>query len=199
VIHIALLDDHPAVLAGLRRLVDSEPDLAVVGSAATVPELARRLNGTRPDVLVLDHDGARGDRLSHCARIKERPNPPGVVLYSAYIGPALGLAARVAQADAVVDKADDVQVLLSAIRAVANGERMLPPVPQHAYGAAVSRLDDEDLPIFAMLLDREPVDAIAATLDIERDEACWRVQRMIGRLRPKLRTARDEDPAARSR
>jgi DNA-binding NarL/FixJ family response regulator len=190
VIRIALLDDHPAVVAGLHRLIEFEHDLMVVASAATAPELARRLDGARADVLVLDHDPARGDGLSHCRRVKERPNPPAVVIYTAYSGPASILAAHAAHADAVVDKADDVRVLLCAIRAVAGGETMLAPLPREAFEAGVSRLADEDLPIFAMLLDREPVDVIAQTLGTDREAVTWRVHRIIGKLRPKLRDGR---------
>ena len=53
-LRIALLDDHPAVLTGLRRLMDSEPDLTVAAVAESAPELASELGGLRPDVLVLD-------------------------------------------------------------------------------------------------------------------------------------------------
>jgi two-component system, NarL family, response regulator DevR len=199
VIHIALLDDHPAVVAGLHRLIEPEHDLTVVAAGATAPELVQRLDGARADVLVLDHDPARGDAFAHCWRIKQRPHPPAVVIYSAYAGPASLLAARAAQADAVVDKVDDVRVLLAAIRAAARGETKLPPVPREAFEAAVNRLDDDELPIFAMLLEREPVDVIAHTLGTERSEVSWRVQRIIGRLRPKLRNKRDAHPAARDR
>jgi DNA-binding NarL/FixJ family response regulator len=189
-IRIALLDDHPAVIAGLRRLVEPEADLTVVAAAATAPDLARELNGGRADVLVVDHDPARVDGLMHCWRVKDRPDPPAVVIYSAYAGPGVVLTARAAQADAVVDKAGDVRLLLSAIRAVAGGETRLPPVPRDAFEVAVNRLEDDDLPIFAMLLDREPRDAMAATLGADRREVSWRVQRVIGRLRPRLRNER---------
>jgi DNA-binding NarL/FixJ family response regulator len=194
VIHIALLDDHPAVLAGLRRLIEAEDDMTVLAAAATAPELAERLAGARADVLILDHDPARADGLSRCRRIKDRPSPPAVVIYTAYAGPATVLAARAAHADAVVDKADDVHVLLSAIRAVAGGERLLPPVPRDAFEAGVSRLEDDDLPVFAMLLDRESVDAIADTLGTDRAEASWRAQRIVGRLRPRQPTLSSRSP-----
>ena len=76
-IRLALLDDHPAVLAGLRRLIEHEPDLLIVGAAASATDLALQLGGQRADVLVLDHDLARSDGLAQCRRIKDRPNPPG--------------------------------------------------------------------------------------------------------------------------
>ena len=153
-LRVALLDDHPAVLAGLRRLIDSEPDMKVGAVASSAAGLARELEGVRPDVLILDYDLAREDGLAHCRRIKSRPNPPGVIIYSAYAGPALTLAARVAQADAVVDKAAPVPTLLAAVRRVGSGHEALGSVPRDAFESAVARLEDEDLPVFAMLLDR---------------------------------------------
>lgn len=184
-LRIALLDDHPAVLAGLRRLIDAEPNLSVAAVAANAPELARELDGLRPDVLILDYDLARDDGLAYCRRIKSRPNPPAVVIYSAYAGPALTLAARAAQADAVVDKAEPVQSLLAAVRRAASGEVVMGAVPRDTFEAAVARLEDEDLPVFAMLLDREPSDSIADALRIDQAEVSRRAQRIVGRLRPR--------------
>jgi two-component system response regulator DevR len=189
---VAILDDHPAVLAGMRRLIEAEPDLYVAAAAPTAPELARRLGGVRPDVLVLDFDIARGDGLAHCRRIKNRPAPPAVVVYSAYASPGLALAARAAQADALVDKSAPVDALLTAIRLVAAGGTVIPEVPREAYEGAVSRIDDEDLPVLAMLLDREPVTAIADALRCDPSEVAWRAQRIVGRLRPSIRSRSEE-------
>jgi DNA-binding NarL/FixJ family response regulator len=193
-LRVALLDHHPAVLAGLRRLIDSEPDLTVAAVASTAHELAQELDGLRPDVLVLDYDLTRDDGLAHCRRIKSRPLPPAVIIYSAYAGPALTLAARAAQADGVVDKAEPVRTLLTALRSVALGEIVLPQVPRDVFEAAVARLEDDDLPVFAMLLDREPLDSIARALRTDQAEVGWRAQRIVGRLRPRL-GARAEDQA----
>jgi DNA-binding NarL/FixJ family response regulator len=191
-LRVALLDDHPAVLAGLRRLIDSEPDLTVAAVASTAHELAQALNGLRPDVLVLDYDLTRDDGLAHCCRIKSRPQSPAVIIYSAYAGPALTLAARAAQADGIVDKAEPVQTLLTAMRSVALGESVLPQVPRDIFEAAVARLDDDDLPVFAMLLDREPLASIAHALAIDEAEISWRAQRIVGRLRPRLGARADD-------
>jgi hypothetical protein len=70
---------------------------------------------------------------------------------------------------------------------VARGETHIPSVPPEAYESAAARLDDEDLPVLALLLDGEPIDAIAHALRTDRSEIAWRRQRIVGRLRPKLR------------
>ena len=190
-IRVALLDDHPAVLVGLQRVIEQVPDIAVIGAAPTAPELARALGDRRPDVVVVDHDVARSDGLAQCRRIKDRPHPPGVVIYSAFDRQALALVARVADADAVVDKAEPVSSLLGAIRTVARRETRLPSVPRGTYDAAAARLEGEDLPIFAMLLDGETTPAIAGALRMDAEEVAWRAQRIIGRLRPGAGRARE--------
>ena len=134
---VALLDDHPAVLAGLRRLVDAEPDLEVVAAGLAVGNVAQQLERTRADVLITDYDLGPDDGLAYCLRTKRRDDAPAVIIYSADSGPALTLAARAAGADATVDKAEPMSRLLAAIRAVVAGKRMLPAVPPHAFEAAV--------------------------------------------------------------
>jgi DNA-binding NarL/FixJ family response regulator len=141
---------------------------------------------------VLDYDLSRSDGLAYCRRIKNRPHPPRVVIYSAYAIPALTLAARVAQADGVVDKSGPVLALLTTIRRVAHGEIVIPTVPRDAYAAVIARIDDKDLPVLAMLLDGESLDAIADALRTDRAEVAWRAQRIIGRLRPRMRARADE-------
>jgi DNA-binding NarL/FixJ family response regulator len=181
---VALLDDHPAVLAGLRRLIDAEPDLEVVAAGPTPRDVARQLRGIGTDVLIADYDLGRSDGLAFCLRAKRRNESPAIIIYSAYGGPALTLAARAAGADALVDKAEPVGQLLAAIREVATGRRMLPAVPRAAFEAAVSRLEDEDLAVFAMLLDGNSPQAIAQALRTSQEEINRRTQRIVGRLRP---------------
>ena len=183
-IRLALLDDHPAVLVGLQRVIAQEPDIVIVGAAPSAPERARERGARRPDGVLVDHHVAPAARRAPCRRRKDRPQPPGVIVYSAFDKQTLALPARVAHADAVVDKAEPVSSLLAAIRAVARGETVLPGVPRGTYDAAAARLDGEDLPIFAMLLGGETPTAIADALRAQTEEIAWRAQRIIGRLRP---------------
>jgi DNA-binding NarL/FixJ family response regulator len=186
------LDDHPAVLAGLRRIIDAEPDLEIVAAGSAAEDVARQLERTPTDVLIADHDLGRSDGLAFCLRAKRREAAPAIIIYSAYGGPALILAARAAGADAIVDKAEPVARLLSAIRAVVAGKRILPAVPRRAFETAVSKLEDEDLAVFAMLLDGTPPQEVAQTLRTNEAEINRRTQRIVGRLRPVRGTALDD-------
>ena len=88
----------------------------------------------------------------------------------------------------------DLPTLLTAVRRAACGEVVMRAVPSDAFEAAVARLEDEDLPVFAMLLDREPYDPIAEALRIDPAEVSRRAQRIVGRLRPRRSVDLDNHP-----
>jgi DNA-binding NarL/FixJ family response regulator len=115
-IRVALLDDHPGVRAGRQAILATEPDLQVVGSAADEHALWPLLERARPAIVVLDLHHPGRDGLALCLQIKRQPDPPAVVLYSAYTSAALVVAAAVAGADAIVSKSSALTTLLEAIR-----------------------------------------------------------------------------------
>src|SRR5450755_3760925 len=53
-IRVQLCDDHALVRAGLRRLLDAEPDLTVVGESGNAEEAIAQARAEQPDVLLLD-------------------------------------------------------------------------------------------------------------------------------------------------
>src|SRR3954447_13004898 len=107
-IRVAILDRHPAVRAGVDALLRAQPGLAPVGTAAGAIELPSVLYRTDPDVVVLDD-------LALARRVKIESPRARVVLYAPRVTPELVLAAAVAGADGVFDKADDTRELLLAV------------------------------------------------------------------------------------
>jgi DNA-binding NarL/FixJ family response regulator len=181
-VSVLVVDDHPALRAGLEQLLDQEPGYRLLGAVSSEAELAIALQRDLPDVVVMDYALSRGDGLSACFRLKQRPHPPGVVLYSAYVDDIFAVPARLAQADAIVSKSDPVEVLLTAIDAVAEEETQVPAPDPEVIEAASSRLDAEDLPIVGMLFARVRVDDIATTLGLEPREVRSRALRIIGEM-----------------
>jgi DNA-binding NarL/FixJ family response regulator len=184
-IRIAVLDDHPAVLSGLQRVAERGTDLEPVAFVETEEELQSALDERRADVVVVDYDLGRGNGLAVCQQLKERRPPPRVVIYSAYAGPGLAIAARAAGADGLVHKSEPVAELLDAVRRVHDGAKRLPVLAPDQRRAAMSRLDDDsDVAVAAMLLVDTDHDAIADALDVRRDEVAWRARRIVARMRP---------------
>jgi DNA-binding NarL/FixJ family response regulator len=183
VTRIAVIDPQPAVRAGLSMLLRTEPGLVPVGAAAGAHDGVELANRLRPDVVLLEPHLLDGDGLGLCRRLRATAVAPRVVLYATDTDPALGLLARVAGADGLVDKTAEAVELFEAIRVVARGGSALPPVEAVELDAAAHRIDAEDLALLAMLVDRTPAAEVADTLHLDRRRMGRRIERLLGRLR----------------
>jgi DNA-binding NarL/FixJ family response regulator len=188
---VLVVDDHPALRAGLVSLLAQEKGIVLLGALRGESELTDALDQSQPDVVVLDYALERGDGLRACFRIKQVPDPPGVVLYSGYVDDIFAVPAALAGADAIVSKSAPVDELLTAIRDVAGGQRSVPSLDRDAVRAASSRLPTEDLPVAGMLFARISVDEIGETLDMHPTEVRSRALRMIGELQARDRSGGD--------
>ena len=127
-IRILIVDDHTLFREGVRLILEPERDLAVVGEAATVGEALPLIQGTRPDLVLLDLRlaQARGgiDLLSQMVTSSAAPRVLIVTAFpeEADIAEAVRLGAK-----GVVLKDATRDTLLAAIRAVAGGDLWLPP------------------------------------------------------------------------
>jgi DNA-binding NarL/FixJ family response regulator len=188
-IKVLVVDDHPALRDGLEGLLRQEAGLLSVGALPGPDRLGEVLARTRPDVVVLDYALHRGDGLSLCFRLKQRPEPPGVVLYSAYVDPVFAVPATLAQADGIVSKTAPVEELLEVVRRVARGIRQMPALDPDAMRAASSRLAADDLPIAGMLFSGVAVGEIAETLGLHPREVRARALGIIGGFQARDRIA----------
>jgi DNA-binding NarL/FixJ family response regulator len=181
-IRVLVVDDHPALQAGLEGLLNGETGISCSGVLAGAEGLFDAVLNHRPDVVILDYALAESDGLTLCFRLKQQPVPPGVVLYSAYADGAFAVPAAIAQADAVVAKSATVDELLSTIRHVAWDEMERPQLHKEVVEAASARLTADELPVAGMLLGAVPVVDIARILELSVSEVRRRALRIIGRL-----------------
>jgi DNA-binding NarL/FixJ family response regulator len=183
VIRVLLVDDHLALRAGLLAVLNAEPGIVPIGTAESARDLWPALNRTRPDVVLLDYHLPDRDGLSVCRDVKRTLPPPRVLLYSAYANAALAIPALLAGSDGLVHKGAPAVELYQALRLVARGERVMPPISRELLSDASSRLDPEDLPILGMALDGTAAADVAAALRIAPTELDGRIERMLHRLR----------------
>jgi DNA-binding NarL/FixJ family response regulator len=183
-IRVVTLDRHPLMRLGLGAALGAQRDLVELGAAADARELWPLLYRADPHVVVIGECDAA---LAVCLRIRRRPLAPRVVLY-AEPDPALVVAATIAGADGIADRALPLHDLLTTIRTVASGTPALPPVVPREQVVAAARLDPADHPIFAMRLAGTASAEIAATLRMTRSELSGRTAAIVTRLaRPEPR------------
>jgi len=182
-IRILIVDDHPAMRAGLTAVLRGEPGFVALDAATSVTDLWPALNRTRPDVVVLDYHLPGDDGLVLCRRIKRQIPAPAVLLYSAYADASLTIPARLAGADGLINKSAPASELYDAIRRVARGERVQPPLSRELLDRAGSDLQAEDLPILGMALEDTPTGEMAAVLGVEPAVVSRRIDRMISQLK----------------
>ncbi|MEU9148015.1 response regulator transcription factor [Streptomyces sp. NPDC048349] len=127
-IRLLLADDHPVVRAGLRAVLDTEPDFTVVAEAATA-ERAVELAAAEPvDVVLMDLQfgpGMHGSRAT--ALITARQDAPRVLVLTTYDTDADILAAVEAGASGYLLKDAPPEELAAAVRTAAAGQSALAP------------------------------------------------------------------------
>jgi DNA-binding NarL/FixJ family response regulator len=189
VIRVLLVDDHIALRAGLVAVLDAEPGIVPLDAASSEADLWPALRRTRPDVVLLDYHLPGRDGLALCRQVKRTLPPPKVLLYSAYADASLAIPAVLAGADGVVHKGAPAHELYEALRLVAKGRRVLPPLSRELLDGAAARLDPADLPVLGMVLDETPRGDIARTLRIDPPALDARIERMLDRLRVEVPSA----------
>ena len=126
-ITIVLADDHEVVRAGLRMLLDAEPDFAVVSEAGDVALTERRVAAHRPRVLVLDVNMPDGSSLPAIPRLRAASPSTRIVMLTMQNDPELAREALRAGATGFVLKESAEEELIRAVRLAAEGRTYLNP------------------------------------------------------------------------
>jgi DNA-binding NarL/FixJ family response regulator len=128
-ITVGIADDQHLVRAGFRALLDSEPDLRVVGEAATGREAVALAERERPDVLLMDIRMPDGDGLWATRRIVGTPSLEGchVVVVTTFELDEYVAEAIVAGASGFLVKDTEPADLLRSVRVAAAGDALLSP------------------------------------------------------------------------
>jgi len=126
-IRVLIADDHAILRAGLRMLIDSQPDMVVVAEAQDGLVAVERVVDKQPDVAILDLTMPRSGGLDALHKIAKADLPPRVLLLTMHEDPAyLRTALAAGAAGYVLKKSVDAD-LLSAIRSVHKGRRYVDP------------------------------------------------------------------------
>ncbi|MFE0648358.1 response regulator [Streptomyces sp. NPDC059534] len=131
-IRLLLADDHPVVRAGLRAVLDTEPDFTVVAEAATAERAVELAAAGDVDVVLMDLQFGTGLHGSEAtAAITAVPGGPKVLVLTTYDTDADILAAVEAGASGYLLKDAPPEELAAAVRTAAAGQSALAPAVAH--------------------------------------------------------------------
>ncbi len=120
-ISVLLADDHAVVRAGLRLIVDSQPDMMVVGEASNGLEAIQKADELQPDVVVMDISMPNLGGLEATRRIRRQPDNAQVLMLTMHDSEQFFFQAIQAGASGYVTKSAPEWELLTAIRSVSQG------------------------------------------------------------------------------
>ena len=145
-IRLVIADDHYLVREGVKRLLESQPDLEVVASCGDLPSLLAAVEAEHPDVVVTDVRMPPGDSdegIQAAERLRETHPDVGVLVLSQYATPAYALAligsGSARRGYLLKERVNDVGQLLGAIQAVAGGGSVIDPKVVEALISETSR------------------------------------------------------------
>ena len=129
---VLLADDHTIVRQGLRALLETEPDLKVVGEVSDGREAVAAARTLRPDIVVMDIAMPALNGIEATRQIVLSPSPPRVIILSMYADVEHLVHALQAGASGYVRKQDADTELVAALRTGTQSQPFLTPTVDRA-------------------------------------------------------------------
>ncbi|HET9874095.1 MAG TPA: response regulator transcription factor [Propionibacteriaceae bacterium] len=197
-IRVFVLDDHEIVRRGLRDLLESEPDIQVVGESGSAVQSIPLLTALRPDVAILDVRLLDGNGIEVCRSVRSIDGRIRSIILTTYDDDDALFAAIMAGASGFVLKQVRGTDLVGSIRRVAAGESLLDPavaarVQERLRSSAkrvgnLGRLSDREYEVLRLVADGLTNRQIAERLYIAEKTVKNHVSSILGKLGLERRT-----------
>ncbi|NTW02827.1 MAG: response regulator transcription factor [Oscillochloris sp.] len=177
-LRILLADDHAIVRAGLKALIDGQPDLMVVGEASDGLEVMNLVGDCQPDIVVMDLSMPRMSGMEATEQLREHSPQINVLILSVHEDVTYLRRVFDAGATGYVLKHAATELLIAAIRGVAAGQIYLDPslgatMMLHTMvggtgrvGADIAILSERELGVLRLIAQGYSNKEIAAQLDL---------------------------------
>ena len=151
-IRLVIAEDHYLVREGIRRLLETQPDLEVVAVCSDLDSLLAAVKEEKPDVVITDIRMPPGDTdegIQAAERLRETDPDIGVVVLSQYANPTYALAllesGSARRSYLLKERVQDLDQLVSAIHTVAEGGSVIDPKVVDALVADNTRGEESQL------------------------------------------------------
>jgi len=188
-ISLVIADDHPLILAGLASLIESEPDLALLGQGASAAEAVALYERLRPDVMLVDLNMPGGGLEAIIATRRMHPDAR-IVMLTSYEGDENVHRALQAGAAGYLLKHAGFEEILRCVRQVVEHRRYLPALlaDKLALRIHTSPLSRRELDILAHLSAGKSNKLIARDAGIGVGTVKYHVNNILSKLNVSCRT-----------
>ncbi len=195
---VLLVDDDALIRAGLRAVLDAQPDITVLGEAADGSEVVPAAVRWRPDVVLMDVRMPRVDGIQATRLLLERlDRPPKVLVVTTFENDEYVYEALQAGAHGFLLKRARPEQIVEAVRVVARGDSLLFPQAVRrlaaSYGRAEQRLPgprltDREAEVLTLMAEGLSNAEIAARLVLGVETIKTHVGAVLGKLGVRDRT-----------
>jgi two-component system invasion response regulator UvrY len=173
-ISILLVDDHPVVRQGYRRVLEHQSDFDVVAEADNAASAYSAFKQHSPNIVVLDISMPGASGLEAIRNIRLRNSRARILVFSMHSEALLVKAAFDAGAGGYVTKSNEPAVLIRAVRSVARGERAMSDDVAHLLAAeslapsrsALDHLGEREVEILRQFAAGSTAKQIASSLNL---------------------------------
>ncbi|MDH6260914.1 response regulator transcription factor [Bradyrhizobium sp. BR13661] len=172
-ISVLLVDDHPIVRQGYRRVLESQGDLHVVAEADNAADAYSAFKTHDPDVIVMDISMPGASGLEAIRNIRARNPRARILVFTMHNEAVLAKAAFNAGASGFVTKSSAPSVVVHAIRSVARGERAMSDDIAHVLaeaslstGSVLDQLGEREIEILRQFASGATTEQIATQLNL---------------------------------
>lgn len=188
-ISLVIADDHPLILAGLASLIESEPDLALLGQGTSAAEAVALYERLRPDVMLVDLNMPGGGLEAIIATRRMHPDAK-IVMLTSYEGDENVHRALQAGAAGYLLKQAGFEEIVRCVRQVVEQRRYLPALlaDKLALRIHTSPLSRRELDILAHLSAGKSNKLIARDAGIGVGTVKYHVNNILSKLNVSCRT-----------
>lgn len=173
-ISILLVDDHPIVREGYRRLLETRPQFTVCQEAEDVGQAYKAYKTHKPDVVIMDLSLVGASGVEAIRRIREFDKDAKVLIFTMHSGSAFALKAFEAGARGYITKGSPPAELIRAVEVIARGGRAMSEDISRALAAdrlsggrpAIDDLTPREMEVLRLVATGQSSEAIASLLNL---------------------------------
>jgi DNA-binding NarL/FixJ family response regulator len=189
-IRVLIVDDHPLMRGGIAAVLDSEPDIVLVGEAGSGSEAIESFRLHRPDVTLLDLQMAEMDGITAMEKIRAEWPDARILILTTYGGDGHAVRALKAGASGYLLKNMLRKDLPDAIRAVHAGRRRIPAEVAEALASHFTddALSPREIDVLQRIAKGNSNRRVASQLAISEDTVKTHMKNIMSKLGANDRT-----------